>query len=83
MRDPHRFYWAVFLVLSCFPFAVRMMWHCDSLLFYMCSAELPLDDLVKMYEGAFAENFHWPQPKPDNDEDTSEEGTVTVCFIFF
>uniref|UniRef100_A0A7M4FNF4 E1A binding protein p400 n=1 Tax=Crocodylus porosus TaxID=8502 RepID=A0A7M4FNF4_CROPO len=36
-------------------------------------AELPLDDLVKMYEGAFAENFHWPQPKPDNEEDTSEE----------
>ncbi|XP_065424630.1 E1A-binding protein p400 isoform X25 [Chrysemys picta bellii] len=36
-------------------------------------AELPLDDLVKMYEGAFSENFHWPQPKPDNKEDTSEE----------
>ncbi|XP_063000309.1 E1A-binding protein p400 isoform X3 [Elgaria multicarinata webbii] len=34
-------------------------------------AELPLDELVKMYEGAFAENFHWPQPKPE--EDTSEE----------
>ncbi|KAM9118121.1 E1A-binding protein p400-like isoform 10-T11 [Pangshura tecta] len=36
-------------------------------------AELPLDDLVKMYEGAFSENFHWPQPKTDNKEDTSEE----------
>uniref|UniRef100_A0A8C3XS02 E1A-binding protein p400 n=1 Tax=Chelydra serpentina TaxID=8475 RepID=A0A8C3XS02_CHESE len=36
-------------------------------------AELPLDDLVKMYEGAFSETFHWPQPKPDNKEDTSEE----------
>ncbi|KAH1180129.1 E1A-binding protein p400-like [Mauremys mutica] len=36
-------------------------------------AELPLDDLVKMYEGAFSENFHWSQPKPDNKEDTSEE----------
>ncbi|XP_067395892.1 E1A-binding protein p400 isoform X3 [Emydura macquarii macquarii] len=36
-------------------------------------AELPLDDLVKMYEGAFSENFYWPQPKPDNKEDTSEE----------
>ncbi|CAM4568323.1 unnamed protein product [Lepidochelys kempii] len=36
-------------------------------------AELPLDDLVKMYEGAFSENFHWPQPKPDCKEDTSEE----------
>uniref|UniRef100_A0A8D2Q4G7 E1A binding protein p400 n=1 Tax=Varanus komodoensis TaxID=61221 RepID=A0A8D2Q4G7_VARKO len=35
-------------------------------------AELPLDDLMKMYEGAFAENFHWPQPKPE--EETSEEG---------
>uniref|UniRef100_A0A8C0HFG3 E1A-binding protein p400 n=1 Tax=Chelonoidis abingdonii TaxID=106734 RepID=A0A8C0HFG3_CHEAB len=36
-------------------------------------AELPLEDLVKMYEGAFSENFHWPQHKPDNKEDTSEE----------
>ncbi|XP_077776405.1 E1A-binding protein p400 isoform X1 [Podarcis muralis] len=34
-------------------------------------AELSLDDLVKMYEGAFAENFHWPQPKLE--EETSEE----------
>ncbi|XP_063171780.1 E1A-binding protein p400 isoform X7 [Candoia aspera] len=34
-------------------------------------AELPLDDLMKMYEGAFAETFHWPQPKPE--EETSEE----------
>eukprot|EP00075_Anas_platyrhynchos_P036856 XP_027326109.1 E1A-binding protein p400 isoform X15 [Anas platyrhynchos] len=36
-------------------------------------AELPLDDLLKMYEGAFSENFHWPQPKPDSEEDSSEE----------
>uniref|UniRef100_A0A8C5XAF6 E1A binding protein p400 n=1 Tax=Malurus cyaneus samueli TaxID=2593467 RepID=A0A8C5XAF6_9PASS len=36
-------------------------------------AELPLEDLVKMYEGAFAENFHWPQPKPDSEEESSEE----------
>ncbi|KAL8180251.1 UNVERIFIED_CONTAM: hypothetical protein K2H54_016135, partial [Gekko kuhli] len=36
-------------------------------------AELPLDDLVKMYEGAFADSFHWPQPKRDNEEETSEE----------
>uniref|UniRef100_A0A8C3JIW0 E1A-binding protein p400 n=1 Tax=Calidris pygmaea TaxID=425635 RepID=A0A8C3JIW0_9CHAR len=36
-------------------------------------AELPLEDLLKMYEGAFAENFHWPQPKPDSEEDSSEE----------
>ncbi|XP_066466176.1 E1A-binding protein p400 isoform X2 [Tiliqua scincoides] len=35
-------------------------------------AEVPLDDLVKMYEGAFAESFHWPQPKP-SEEETSEE----------
>uniref|UniRef100_A0A6J0TEC3 E1A-binding protein p400 isoform X7 n=1 Tax=Pogona vitticeps TaxID=103695 RepID=A0A6J0TEC3_9SAUR len=34
-------------------------------------AELPLDDLVKMYEGAFAENFHWPQMK--SEDDSSEE----------
>uniref|UniRef100_A0A8B9CHT9 E1A binding protein p400 n=1 Tax=Anser brachyrhynchus TaxID=132585 RepID=A0A8B9CHT9_9AVES len=36
-------------------------------------AELPLDDLLKMYEGAFSENFHWPQPRPDSEEDSSEE----------
>uniref|UniRef100_A0A803Y535 E1A binding protein p400 n=1 Tax=Meleagris gallopavo TaxID=9103 RepID=A0A803Y535_MELGA len=36
-------------------------------------AELPLDDLLKMYEGAFSESFHWPQPKPDSEEDSSEE----------
>ncbi|XP_053938233.1 E1A-binding protein p400 isoform X14 [Cuculus canorus] len=36
-------------------------------------AELPLEDLLKMYEGAFAENFHWPQPKPDSEDDSSEE----------
>uniref|UniRef100_A0A8B9FKQ7 E1A-binding protein p400 n=1 Tax=Amazona collaria TaxID=241587 RepID=A0A8B9FKQ7_9PSIT len=36
-------------------------------------AELPLEDLLKMYEGAFAESFHWPQPKPDSEEDSSEE----------
>ncbi|KAI1233030.1 hypothetical protein IHE44_0006220 [Lamprotornis superbus] len=36
-------------------------------------AELPLEDLVKMYEGAFAENFHWPQPKPDSEEESSDE----------
>uniref|UniRef100_A0A8C8APS6 E1A binding protein p400 n=1 Tax=Otus sunia TaxID=257818 RepID=A0A8C8APS6_9STRI len=37
------------------------------------NSELPLEDLLKMYEGAFAENFHWPQPKPDSEEDSSEE----------
>uniref|UniRef100_A0A8C3DZA7 E1A binding protein p400 n=1 Tax=Corvus moneduloides TaxID=1196302 RepID=A0A8C3DZA7_CORMO len=37
------------------------------------NSELPLEDLVKMYEGAFAENFHWPQPKPDSEEESSEE----------
>jgi len=31
-----------------------------------------------MYEGAFAENFHWPQPKPDSEEDSSEEGKFFV-----
>uniref|UniRef100_A0A803VSU8 E1A binding protein p400 n=1 Tax=Ficedula albicollis TaxID=59894 RepID=A0A803VSU8_FICAL len=37
------------------------------------NSELPLEDLVKMYEGAFAENFHWPQPKHDSEEESSEE----------
>jgi len=27
-----------------------------------------------MYEGAFSESFHWPQPEPDSEEDSSEEG---------
>nr|XP_060641637.1 E1A-binding protein p400 isoform X3 [Anolis sagrei ordinatus] len=34
-------------------------------------AELPLDDLMKMYEGAFAENVHWSELK--SEEDSSEE----------
>uniref|UniRef100_A0A8C4USG0 E1A binding protein p400 n=1 Tax=Falco tinnunculus TaxID=100819 RepID=A0A8C4USG0_FALTI len=41
--------------------------------FHRKSTELPLEDLLKMYEGAFAENFYWPQPKPDSEEDSSEE----------
>ncbi|KAH0625360.1 hypothetical protein JD844_014817 [Phrynosoma platyrhinos] len=42
-----------------------------NLFFQLHSAELPLDDLMKMYEGAFAETLHWPQLK--SEEDTSEE----------
>lgn len=50
------------------------------LMLFLCPsfpAEVPLDDLVKMYEGAFAESFHWPKPKT-TEEDTSEEGTLLV-----
>ncbi|XP_064128074.1 E1A-binding protein p400 isoform X2 [Loxodonta africana] len=36
-------------------------------------AELPLLDLMKLYEGAFLPNFQWPQPKPDSEETSEEE----------
>ncbi|XP_006901062.1 PREDICTED: E1A-binding protein p400 [Elephantulus edwardii] len=36
-------------------------------------AELPLIDLMKLYEGAFLPNFQWPQPKPDSEETSEEE----------
>ncbi|XP_036609496.1 E1A-binding protein p400-like [Trichosurus vulpecula] len=36
-------------------------------------AELPLDDLVKLYEGAFVGSFKWPQSMRDSEETTSEE----------
>uniref|UniRef100_G3TWH5 E1A binding protein p400 n=1 Tax=Loxodonta africana TaxID=9785 RepID=G3TWH5_LOXAF len=41
-------------------------------------AELPLLDLMKLYEGAFLPNFQWPQPKPDSEETSEEEGFLTV-----
>ncbi|XP_069476164.1 E1A-binding protein p400 isoform X2 [Ambystoma mexicanum] len=37
-------------------------------------ADLPLNDLLKHYEGAYAENFHWPQPKSDSEDEPSEQG---------
>ncbi|XP_044528989.1 E1A-binding protein p400-like [Gracilinanus agilis] len=36
-------------------------------------AELPLDDLVKLYEGAFVGSFKWPQSMCESEETTSEE----------
>ncbi|XP_045881877.1 E1A-binding protein p400 isoform X9 [Meles meles] len=36
-------------------------------------AELPLIDLMKLYEGAFLPGFQWPQPKPDSEEASEEE----------
>ncbi|KAM6156071.1 E1A-binding protein p400 [Rhynchocyon petersi] len=36
-------------------------------------AELPLIDLMKLYEGAFLPNFQWPQPQPDSEETSEEE----------
>ncbi|XP_053785012.1 E1A-binding protein p400 isoform X5 [Desmodus rotundus] len=36
-------------------------------------AELPLIDLMKLYEGAFLPNFQWPQPQPDVEETSEEE----------
>ncbi|VFV36447.1 Hypothetical predicted protein [Lynx pardinus] len=40
--------------------------------------ELPLIDLMKLYEGAFLPSFQWPQPKPDSEE-ASEEEDVEDC----
>ncbi|XP_069071437.1 E1A-binding protein p400 isoform X6 [Pleurodeles waltl] len=37
-------------------------------------ADVPLNDLVKHYEGAYAENFHWPQPKSESDDESNEQG---------
>ncbi|XP_072271812.1 E1A-binding protein p400-like isoform X2 [Pyxicephalus adspersus] len=31
-------------------------------------ADLPLDDLIKVYEGAYDENFHWPHGSNQNEE---------------
>lgn len=53
-----------------------LIWYFYTYILQLPSAELPLEDLLKMYEGAFAENFHWPQPKPDSEEDSSEEGKI-------
>uniref|UniRef100_A0A673UTM3 E1A binding protein p400 n=1 Tax=Suricata suricatta TaxID=37032 RepID=A0A673UTM3_SURSU len=36
-------------------------------------AELPLIDLMKLYEGAFLPSFQWPQPQPDGEEASEEE----------
>nr|XP_033809929.1 E1A-binding protein p400-like isoform X2 [Geotrypetes seraphini] len=38
-------------------------------------ADLPLDDLKKQYEGAYAENFLWPQPTSDSEEEASDQET--------
>uniref|UniRef100_A0A8C0V3D6 E1A binding protein p400 n=1 Tax=Cyanistes caeruleus TaxID=156563 RepID=A0A8C0V3D6_CYACU len=57
------------------PFHNKYSLNSDDIVLYNSTqcTELPLEDLVKMYEGAFAENFHWPQPKPDSEEESSEE----------
>lgn len=36
-------------------------------------AEVPLDDLVKQYAGAYAEGFEWPQPSSQSEEECREE----------
>ncbi|XP_035641364.1 E1A-binding protein p400 isoform X5 [Oncorhynchus keta] len=36
-------------------------------------AEMPLDALMKQYAGAYADNFDWPQPSPQSDEDGRDE----------
>ncbi|XP_073675637.1 E1A-binding protein p400 isoform X2 [Garra rufa] len=36
-------------------------------------AEVPLDDLVKKYAGAYAEGFEWPQPSSQSEDEDREE----------
>ncbi|XP_073723797.1 E1A-binding protein p400 isoform X6 [Misgurnus anguillicaudatus] len=36
-------------------------------------AEVPLDDLVKQYAGAYAEGFDWPQPCNQSEDEDKEE----------
>ncbi|XP_067269517.1 E1A-binding protein p400 isoform X2 [Pseudorasbora parva] len=36
-------------------------------------AEVPLDDLVKQYAGAYAEGFEWPQPTSQSEDEDREE----------
>uniref|UniRef100_A0A8C8GRM8 E1A binding protein p400 n=1 Tax=Oncorhynchus tshawytscha TaxID=74940 RepID=A0A8C8GRM8_ONCTS len=40
-------------------------------------AEMPLDALMKQYAGAYADNFDWPQPSPQSDEDEMESSLDT------
>lgn len=42
-------------------------------------AELPLIDLMKLYEGAFLPSFQWPQPQPGGEETSEEEGGSRAC----
>ncbi|XP_030075667.1 E1A-binding protein p400 isoform X2 [Microcaecilia unicolor] len=49
--------------------------HQAELLDLAKEADLPLDDLKKQYEGAYAENFHWPQPRSDSEEEPSDQET--------
>ncbi|TRY58668.1 hypothetical protein DNTS_028447, partial [Danionella cerebrum] len=36
-------------------------------------AEVPLDELVKQYAGAYAEGFEWPQPSSQSEDEDPEE----------
>ncbi|XP_056319297.1 E1A-binding protein p400 isoform X2 [Danio aesculapii] len=40
-------------------------------------AEVPLDDLVKQYAGAYAEGFEWPQPSSQSEDEDREEAEDT------
>nr|XP_033810054.1 E1A-binding protein p400 isoform X3 [Geotrypetes seraphini] len=44
-------------------------------------ANLSLDDLKKQYEGAYAENFHWPLPTSDNEEEEPSDQEMDGCPI--
>lgn len=46
-------------------------------------AEVPLDDLVKQYAGAYAEGFEWPQPcSQSEDEDKEEADGLSYTTIY-
>lgn len=46
-------------------------------------AEVPLDDLVKQYAGAYADGFEWPQPCSQSEDEDKEEadGVFTHLLI--
>lgn len=39
----------------------------------LCSAEIPLDVLMKQYAGAYAEGFEWPQSSLQSDDDDMDD----------
>uniref|UniRef100_A0A673GNK3 E1A-binding protein p400-like n=1 Tax=Sinocyclocheilus rhinocerous TaxID=307959 RepID=A0A673GNK3_9TELE len=50
------------------------IWHSHCYKLCLCLvAEVPLDDLVKQYAGAYAEGFEWPQPFSQSEDEDREE----------
>lgn len=72
----------ILIALFCCPSVSRsVLLTLSSLCPVSSSAEMPLDALVKQYAGAYADNFDWPQPSPQSDEEDREEteGAAKLC----